>query len=136
MSKDRRLALRAGRAGLVGQRDNWGTWQASLPSATWFVSFFLLLSPLRASAQMTDVLTFHNDSMRTGQALNEQILSPANVSTNHFGLLWVLPVDGNVDAQPLYAAGVTVPGLGEHNLLVVATENDSVYAFDADSTNL
>jgi hypothetical protein len=88
------------------------------------------------NAQMTDVLTYHNDSARTGQALNEQILTPANVNTNHFGLLWVLPVDGNVDAQPLYAAGVSIPGKGEHNVLVVATEHDSVYGFDADSTNI
>ena len=85
---------------------------------------------------MTDVLTYHNDNARTGQALNEDILSPTNVTMNHFGLLWVLPTMGLVDAQPLYAAGVSIPGQGVHNVLFVATERDIVYAFDADSTNL
>jgi hypothetical protein len=100
------------------------------------IGAFLLLccAPLRA--QITDVLTYHNDNARTGQALNEDILSPANVSTSHFGLLWVLPTVGLVDAQPLYAAGVSIPGQGVHNVLFVATEHDVVYAFDADSTNL
>src|SRR5476651_2644668 len=74
-----------------------------------------------ARAQMTDVLTYHNDNARTGQALREEILTPANVNTNHFGKLWVLPTDGKVDAQPLYAAGVSIPGQGQHNMLVVAT---------------
>jgi hypothetical protein len=96
----------------------------------------LLTSVGLARAQMTDVLTYHNDIARTGATLHEEILSPANVSTNHFGKLWVLPTDGKVDAEPLYAAGVAIPSLGERNLLVVATENDTVYGFDADSTNL
>jgi hypothetical protein len=89
-----------------------------------------------AWAQMTDVLTYHNDNARTGQALHEEILTPANVNTNHFGKLWVLATDGKVDAQPLYAAGVSIPGQGQHNVLVVVTEHNSVYAFDADTTNI
>src|SRR5580704_820143 len=60
-----------------------------LPMAT--VGVFLLLWCASLRAQMTDVLTYHNDNARTGQALNEQILSPANVTASHFGLLWVLP---------------------------------------------
>lgn len=94
----------------------------------------LLTSVSLARAQVTDVLTYHNDNQRTGQALNEQILSPGNVNVNHFGKLWVLNTDGVVDAQPLYAAGVSIRGLGTRNLLFVATENDTVYGFDADST--
>ena len=96
---------------------------------------FLTAAPC-ARAQMTDVLTYHNDNARTGQALHEEILTPANINTNHFGKLWVLATDGKVDAQPLYAAGVSIPGKGAHNVLVVATEHDSVYAFDADATNI
>jgi hypothetical protein len=89
-----------------------------------------------ASAQSTDVLPYHNDNGRTGQTLHEEILTPANVNAAHFGKLWVLDVDGKVDAQPLYAAGVPIPGKGLRNVLFVATEHDSVYAFDADSTNV
>ena len=101
------------------------------------LTLFLLLSVTpTVPAQATDVLTYHNDNARTGQNLNEEILSPANVNTNHFGKLWVLPADGLVDAQPLYAAGVNIPLKGLRNLVFIATENDSVYAYDADSTNL
>ena len=89
-----------------------------------------------ARGQMTDVLTYHNDIGRTGATLHEEILSPSNVNTNHFGKLWVLAADGKVDAQPLYTAGVMIPGVGERNLLIVATENDTVYGFDADRTNI
>jgi hypothetical protein len=98
--------------------------------------FIPILAAPSASAQATDVLTYHNDNGRTGQNLNEEILSPANVNTNHFGKLWILSADGLVDAQPLYAAGVTIPLQGMHNVVYVATEHDSVYAYDADSTNL
>jgi hypothetical protein len=99
-------------------------------------SISLLTAARCSQAQMTDVLTYHNDNARTGQALHEEILTPANVNTNHFGKLWILATDGKVDAQPLYAAGVSIPGQGQHNVLVVATEHDSVYAFDADATNI
>src|SRR5437660_814375 len=89
-----------------------------------------------ASAPSTDVLTYHNDNAKTGQQLREELLTPANVNAAHFGKLWVLNVDGKVDAQPLYAAGVAISGQGLRNVLFVATEHDSVYAFDADSTNV
>jgi hypothetical protein len=98
-------------------------------------------STLSAPAQLTvnapvggaDVLTWHNDLARTGQNLAETTLTPANVVPATFGLLGFLPVDGKVDAQPLYAAQVAVPTLGTKNLLVVATEHGSLYAFDADA---
>src|SRR5664280_1712926 len=109
-------------------------------AAAWgvFMSLCVLVSLVTppAPAKAADVLTYHNDNGRTGQNLNEEILSPVNVNTNHFGELWVLKTDGLVDAQPLYAAGVSIPLRGMHNVLFVATEHDSVYAFDADSTNL
>jgi hypothetical protein len=81
----------------------------------------------------TDVLTYHNDVARTGQSLTETTLTPSNVTSAKFGKLGFYPVDGLVDAEPLYASNVTVPGTGKHNLLIAATESDSVYAFDADS---
>src|SRR5258707_290654 len=79
---------------------------------------------LPAMGQATDVLTYHNDNARTGQTLHEEVLAPASVNTNHFGKLRVLATDGKVDAQPLYAAGVPIPGKGLRNLLFVATEHD------------
>ena len=98
--------------------------------------FFLFPAALNASAQATDVLTYHNDNGRTGQNLDEEILTPTNVNATHFGKLWVLPADGLVDAEPLYAAGVAIPQQGLRNVVFVATEHDSVYAYDADRTNL
>jgi len=81
----------------------------------------------------TDVLTYHNDVARTGQNLTEAILTTTNVNSASFGKLGFYPMDGLVDAQPLYASNVAIPGDGTHNLLIGATESDSVYAFDADS---
>ena len=79
-----------------------------------------------------NVLTVHNDNVRTGQNLSETILTPSNVNSASFGKLGILPVDGLVDAQPLYVSDLTVAG-SAHNVVFVVTEHDSVYAFDADT---
>jgi hypothetical protein len=79
-----------------------------------------------------DVLTYHNDIGRTGQNLNETILTPANVNSTTFGKVGFFTVDGKVDAQPLFVESLAIAG-GTHNVLIVATENDSVSALDADS---
>jgi hypothetical protein len=79
----------------------------------------------------TGILTWHNDNSRTGQNSTETILTTQNVSGGSFGRLFAYPVDGQMYAQPLYVLGVNIPGRGTRNVVYVATENDSLYAFDA-----
>jgi hypothetical protein len=80
----------------------------------------------------TDVVTYKNDVQRTGQNTTESVLTTTNVNSSTFGLLRNLQVDGKVDAQPLYLSKLAVAG-ASHNAVFVATENDSLYAFDADT---
>jgi hypothetical protein len=103
----------------------------------WFARLFaalLLCAPAAAHAQgFAGVLTFHSDNSRTGQNLAETILTPANVNSSTFGKLLGCKVDGFVYAQPLYVPGVRIRGKRARNVVYLATEHDSVYAFDADS---
>jgi outer membrane protein assembly factor BamB len=84
----------------------------------------------------TNVTTYHNDTARSGQNLTETTLTTSNVNSSRFGKLFVISVDGKVDAQPLYLTQLTMPNQGTHNVLYVATEHGSVYGFDADSGTL
>jgi hypothetical protein len=92
----------------------------------------LSVIPVPSAASVYDVVTFKSDTSRTGQFVSETTLTPANVNSSGFGLLGLMPVDGKVDAQPLYLGNLPVAG-ASHNVLYVATENDSLYAFDADT---
>lgn len=80
----------------------------------------------------TGTFTFHNDTFRTGQNVNESVLTTGNVNATQFGKRFSFPIDGYAYAQPLYVAGVSTPNQGTHNVVYVATEHDSVFAFDAD----
>jgi len=80
------------------------------------------------------VSTYHNDNWRSGANLAETQLTTSNVNVNTFGMLFNYPVDAAIYAQPLYVQAVNISGKGIHNVVYVATMNDSVYAFDADSS--
>ncbi len=86
------------------------------------------------SNSSVDVITYHYDNGRSGMNLNETALTPANVNSTQFGKKGEFTVDGHVDAQPLYLSQVTI-GAQKKNVLYVATEHGSVYAFDADSVS-
>ena len=91
-----------------------------------------MLTVTSVSPGTANVLTYHNDNARTGQNLNETTLTTANVNSTTFGKIGFFPVDGLVDAEPLLVSNLTVGG-ASHNVLYVATEHDTVFAFDADS---
>ena len=100
-----------------------------------FLSALILRRDVLAGSGPTfkGVLTYHNDNMRTGRNPNETTLTLKNVNSVTFGKLFVIPTDGLVDAQPLYAPNISIPGNGTHNVLFVASEHGTVYGFDADN---
>lgn len=82
-----------------------------------------------------NVLTAHNDLARDGLNSAEVSLTPANVNAGSFGQLFSYPVQGQIYAQPLYVPQLNMGSLGVHDVVIVATENNDVYAFDADSNS-
>jgi len=93
-------------------------------------AIFLLIFTLPVAGQV-NVLTYHNDNLRSGQNLAEVSLTPSNVPSG-FGKLFTIPVDDWVVAQPLYVSNVNIGG-GSHNVLYVVTLNNTLYALDADT---
>jgi hypothetical protein len=88
-----------------------------------------------AQAIMTNysgVFTWRGNNFRSGLNSGERVLTTTNVNSGRFGKLFSRSVDGQVYAQPLYVANVSIPGVGSRNVIYVATQHDSVYAFDAD----
>src|ERR1039458_2181805 len=104
--------------------------QSRLPRLFRIICFSLCTA---LASWATDVVTYHNDIARTGQNLQETILTTSNVNSSSFGKLFTFPVDGIIDAEPLYLSAVSISGNGTHNVIYTVTENDSAYAFDADT---
>ena len=94
-----------------------------------------VLLPATAAGQVS-VVTERYDNARTGANFGETILNTSNVNVSQFGMLFSYPVDGSIQAQPLYVPNVAVAGQGTHNVLYVVTMNDVLYAFDADSISV
>jgi len=128
----------AGGSGAVGTIDSTGHYVAPPGAGLHTITVASSADPTRtasATVAVTDlggIYTYHADSARTGQNLREYALTPASVASTAFGRRWTCAVDGDVYAQPLYVAHVAIGG-SLHNVLLVATQHDSVYAFDADS---
>jgi hypothetical protein len=97
------------------------------------VIIFRQILSVGAAPTFQGVLTYHNDNQRTGRNASETVLTHKNVISAKFGKLFVIPADGLVDAQPLYAPGISIPSKGTHNILFVATEHGTVSGFDADN---
>ena len=101
---------------------------SKIVGVSFLVGSALFLSPVLA----VNVLTQHNDLARTGANTAETILTPSDVNSNNFGKLFTDSVDGLVYAQPLYVENLSIAG-GTHNVVFVCSENNSVYALDADA---
>src|ERR1700693_2756013 len=104
------------------------------PVARLAVVFFVLCLGFSAAWGQNDVLTQHNDNTRSGLNANETLLTPAKVTVSKFGKLFTHAVDGIIVGQPLYASNVLMNDGQMHNVVYVATQHNTVYAFDADST--
>lgn len=96
---------------------------------------FFILEACVAHSQ-TSVLTQHNDLYRTGWNNKETLLNTKNVNKTSFGQIFSRTVDDQIYAQPLVVLNVNIPGNGSKNIVIVATVNNTVYAFDADSANI
>lgn len=94
--------------------------------------WLLAALPFPLLAQPASVTTQHNDVNRTGSNLREPVLNTSNVNVAQFGKLFTRAVDGHIYAQPLYVPNVLVANQGTHNVVYVATQHNSVFAFDAD----
>jgi hypothetical protein len=129
----------AGGNGTVGTIGAGGLYTpGTAPGAHTLVATSVLYPSLSGSAvaavtDLTGVTTYRNDAARDGANTQEYALTPGSVGAAGFGKLFSCAVDGAIYAQPLWIANLTVNG-ARHNVVVVATQHDSLYAFDADAS--
>src|SRR5215510_7339469 len=97
-----------------------------------FALVVLIFSASGWAQVQVNVLTQHNNNNRTGANLNETTLNTSNVRPGRFGKLFSRAVDGQIYTQPLYVSQLAIPERGTRNVVYVATQHNSVYAFDAD----
>jgi outer membrane protein assembly factor BamB len=116
----------------VAPSDNNSKFQVAVSNSAGQITSNAATLTVTTTASGVDVVTYHNDNGRTGQNLNETILTLTNVNSATFGKLAFFSADGKVDAQPLYLSSLNIAG-GTHNVLYVASEHGTLYAFDADS---
>lgn len=102
-----------------------GLWLALVPAVG------IAAAAQHPSGLPQDVLTYHVDNLRSGWFSAETLLTPSNVNAQSFGLLKTVVLDGRVDAEPLVVLQQTIQGQGTHDVVYVATENNTVYALDA-----
>jgi hypothetical protein len=125
-----------GNAATVGTISSTGLYTPSAVPGTYKITATTGTSSGSATVGVTDlqaVLTYHVDPARDGVNPKEYVLSPTSVATATFGKLFSCSVDGPVSAEPLWIHALTIAG-AVHNVIFVATQNDSVYAFDADAS--
>jgi outer membrane protein assembly factor BamB len=116
----------------VAPSDNNSKFQVAVSNSAGQITSNAATLTVTTTASGVDVVTYHNDNARTGQNLNETVLTLTNVNSGTFGKLAFFSTDGKVDAQPLYLSSVNIAG-GMHNVLYVASEHATLYAFDADT---
>ncbi|HEX3134387.1 MAG TPA: hypothetical protein VHX44_12485, partial [Planctomycetota bacterium] len=98
----------------------------------WFALLFTIMAlTMPVAAPAVDILTQHNDINRTGATITETILNTTNVNQNQFGRVFRMQVNGQVYAQPLYVSSLNLGGQGIHDVVIIATENNYIYCFDA-----
>ncbi|MGA8436809.1 MAG: hypothetical protein WB762_26405 [Candidatus Sulfotelmatobacter sp.] len=110
--------------------------QAHMRGLAGVASLASVLFVASSAAAQTAVTTYHNDNYRTGWNSSETVLTPSSVGSSAFGLLATVAVDDQVDGQPLVVPGVTITAgnhQGVHDVVYIATGNDTVYAIDADA---
>jgi hypothetical protein len=116
-----------------GQVQGSSTIVAELMTTLGKIETAIRLRVLSRTDHLAGVYSYRYDETGTGQNRLETLLTLRDVSPATFGKLFAAPVDGYVYAQPLYVGQVSVLGQGTHNVVYVATENDTIFAFDADS---